>query len=146
MNDATRTILELELTNGRALLCPTFESNPGGAHWIAVRDRDGEVSFRSTFEQWETDPVGEMTRFADAATGGRGWTAGLPTDPDPDSNWGPETAVTFTGTGRTARWAPAPEEIDYLRVVEPDGREVAYWSSDEWQESPKRSSVRSSAR
>jgi hypothetical protein len=34
--------------------------------------------------------------------------------------------------------APAyPNEVDYVRVLDPLGREVAYWVADEWQEAPQ---------
>ena len=34
--------------------------------------------------------------------------------------------------------APAyPNEVDYVRVLDPLGREIAYWVADEWQEAPQ---------
>jgi hypothetical protein len=54
------------------------------------------------------------------------------------ADFGDETAVVAEGTGLTIRWAATTtcEFCDYVRVTNPDGSEVAYWTADEWVEDP----------
>ena len=51
------------------------------------------------------------------------------------ANYGDETRIrTLSGFVLAA---PAyPDDVDYVRVLDPKGREIAYWCSDEWEESP----------
>lgn len=52
------------------------------------------------------------------------------------ADYGDETVIrTLSGF---ALAAPAyPEEVDYVRVLDPKGREIAYWCADEWEEAPQ---------
>ena len=52
-----------------------------------------------------------------------------------DDQYDPETIV----VSRTTRFQlriPIHEDVDYVRVCDPDGRETAYWTRDEFAESP----------
>lgn len=53
-----------------------------------------------------------------------------------DNEYGKELAIPVQGCWRQIRCPAYPQECDYVRVVV-DGYEVAYWTSEEWQESPK---------
>lgn len=126
---------------GRALAGPDFRSNPGGAHYLRVLGCTGAEVAHSTFEQWETDPSGEMGRIMGALSGGRPdrtdelayWG-----DRDGDGVWGDESAVEVAGSdGVTLRFPPAGESLDYVRVCAEDGSELVYWVSDEWREDPE---------
>ena len=49
--------------------------------------------------------------------------------------YGPEVML-VAHTGFQLRYSSEAEGVDYVRVCDPLGREVAYWVSDEWQEDP----------
>ena len=50
--------------------------------------------------------------------------------------YGPEAAVR-AHNGFQLRTPAFPQECDYARVCDPLGREIAYWSAEEWKESPQ---------
>jgi len=52
-----------------------------------------------------------------------------------DATYGQEGELR-THTGFALRFPVHPEECSYVRVVDPIGREIAYWVEDEWRESP----------
>jgi hypothetical protein len=56
------------------------------------------------------------------------------TNEESTGEFGDETILTLTN-GRSIHTAAYPGAADYVRVVE-DGKEIAYWSSDEWREDP----------
>ena len=49
-------------------------------------------------------------------------------------DYGPESVI-LVHTGFTLRAPAFPEDVSYVRIVDPLGRETAYWTSDEWAES-----------
>lgn len=53
-----------------------------------------------------------------------------------EGGYGPE-AVVRAHTGFQLRSPAYPDECSYLRVCDPLGREVAYWTADEWREAPE---------
>jgi hypothetical protein len=53
-----------------------------------------------------------------------------------DVDYGLEHA-TVTHTGFELRYSAEGDVVDYVRVCDPLGREVAYWVSDEWEEDPQ---------
>ena len=54
-----------------------------------------------------------------------------------DCEYGLECAL-VTHTGFEVRYAADPETLlDYVRVCDPLGREIAYWVSDEWRDDPE---------
>ncbi|MGH8981167.1 MAG: hypothetical protein ACRDWE_09140, partial [Acidimicrobiales bacterium] len=85
----------VRLANGQMIVGPSTSQNPDGCHWLAVHSHSGLLLLRSTCEQWEHDPVGEMTRIAGAATRGRPPRTDLPlTHRDGETlDYGPECAV-----------------------------------------------------
>jgi hypothetical protein len=129
----------VELEGGRLIAGPTATQNPDGCHWLAVYGAGGALLFHSTWEQWEHDPVGEMTRFADAATNGRPARINLPlTRLNSETlDYGPECAATITATTQVLRFSAAPQECDYVRITAAEGKELLYWTSDEWREEPE---------
>jgi hypothetical protein len=52
-----------------------------------------------------------------------------------DTQYGNETIITLTN-GREMRCPAYPEECDYVRITQ-SGYELAYWTNEEWEESPK---------
>jgi hypothetical protein len=53
-----------------------------------------------------------------------------------DVRYGPEYAV-VAHNGFELRYAQEGDLLDYVRVCDPQGRETAYWVSDEWQQDPQ---------
>lgn len=54
--------------------------------------------------------------------------------PREDDGYGEEfMLVVPSGTLRSSSF---PDECDYVRIVDHQGKEVAYWSCDEWAEDP----------
>jgi hypothetical protein len=118
---------------------PTAAQNPDGCHWLAVYASSGALLFRSTCEQWGHDPIGEMTRFADAATAGRPPRIGLPLIRcrGESLDYGAECAAPIPATGQVVRWSAAPKPCDYVRITGCDGHELVYWTADEWRAEPE---------
>jgi hypothetical protein len=104
-----------------------------GCHVLRSVSADG-IEALSTSEAWETDPTGELTRLLDILSGGR--------PQDLFSEYGWETALSASSSRALhvqASAQPAAENVavNYVRVCERDGEEIAYWSSDEWAEDPQ---------
>lgn len=57
-------------------------------------------------------------------------------DLDADDDEGAPEATVVSFMGQDVRVPAYPQECNYVRVVR-EGREVAYWNSDEWSESPE---------
>lgn len=53
-----------------------------------------------------------------------------------DVDYGHECAA-VVHTGFELRYSASEDLVDYVRVCDPLGREIAYWNSDEWQEDPQ---------
>lgn len=55
------------------------------------------------------------------------------------SDYGDECVLTLDNgmTLRTDTYADHPAGASYVRVCDPDGNEVAYWTYTEWQEDPQ---------
>jgi hypothetical protein len=53
-----------------------------------------------------------------------------------DTSYGPECAIA-THTGFCLCYSAEEQTPSYVRVIDPLGREVAYWSAEEWQEAPE---------
>ena len=51
------------------------------------------------------------------------------------NNYGDECVI-MTLNGRKIKTAAYPNECDYVRITDRADNEIAYWVSDEWQESP----------
>lgn len=49
--------------------------------------------------------------------------------------YGPEAVIEHTN-GFTLRTSPYPAQVDYVRVCDPAGKEIAYWVMDELREDP----------
>lgn len=122
-------MLRLLFSSGCTLLAPDTSDNAGGAHFLAVESADGDRIAHSTFEQWQTDPEGEMTRLMDALTGGR--------DPnDIDVETGAPVHVARTGNCLLVMSTNA-DPVDWLAVDTHDRRNLVYWVAEEWQEDPE---------
>jgi hypothetical protein len=50
-------------------------------------------------------------------------------------SFGPECIIR-TAQGAELRSPVSPEECTYVRILDSDGNEVAYWDSAEWEEDP----------
>lgn len=50
--------------------------------------------------------------------------------------FGPE-CITLSDDGREIRCPAFPEPCEYVRIMDEDGNEAGYWTSDEWKESPE---------
>lgn len=56
----------------------------------------------------------------------------------PDGDFGTECILTITETGMQLHAdGEDPDGTSYLRVCDPDGDEILYWTSDEWKEEPE---------
>lgn len=122
-------VFEVAFIGGATLTCPLY---PADCSWVAIRRGDSEPR-RIDAAAMQADPERELARLADALSGGR---PGIPDLPPTEydgtpADYGTESAVTAVPTGRTLRFASAPDPVGYLRVCEIDGREVAYWVPDE---------------
>jgi hypothetical protein len=122
-------IFELAFIGGATLSCPPY---PAPCSWVTVRRGEDEIC-RIAASSMQANPGAQLARLADALSGGR---PGIPELPPTEydgrpADYGVESAVTAVPTGRTLRFASAPGAVDYLRVCEIDGREVAYWVDDE---------------
>ena len=53
-----------------------------------------------------------------------------------DVCYGAENAM-VVHTGFELRYSASEDVVDYVRVCDPLGREIAYWNSDEWEEDPQ---------
>jgi len=53
-----------------------------------------------------------------------------------DLQYGPE-AVIQTVHGTQLRCPPYPQPVDYIRVCDEYGEEIAYWNVDEWRAAPE---------
>lgn len=58
------------------------------------------------------------------------------TDPGRVLDYGPECVLELVNGG-SIRSPEFPDECDYVRVCGPGGREIAYWTSDEWRDEPQ---------
>lgn len=116
--------------DGRTLTCP---AQPQLCTWVAIAV-DGVEIHRTNADALAAAPNAELTRLADALIPGRRENRELrqPVDQDP-SEWH-ECAVADYDSGRTIRFDPAPDEVDSVRICAPDGEEIAYWSSTEFEE------------
>jgi hypothetical protein len=119
----------VELDGGRIITCPLY---PQPAEWAAVLV-DGTETHRAAADNVGAAPVTELTRLAGALCPGRAATPDLPVPDDVESH-GEECAVRAQDGGNTLRFAAAPAEVDYLRVCDPAGAEIAYWICDEFAE------------
>jgi hypothetical protein len=131
----------VHFTNGRRLCGPTYDANAGGCHYLAVANADGQELAHSTFEQWQTDPIGEMSRIAGALTGGRpiadeGWLPDDDTREDYGDGYGPECVAQATDNDLEIRFPAHPDEVGYVRLTV-EGSECSYWVYDEWAEDPE---------
>jgi hypothetical protein len=127
--DTPAGVFEVDFVGGASLACPAY---PEDCAWVAVR-RYGAETCRVDADSVGADPEGQLARLADALSGGR---PGIPELPPTEedgvpADYGLESAVTAIPTARTLRFASAGEPVSYLRVCEPNGREVAYWVADE---------------
>ncbi len=118
------------LENGRTLTCPPY---PNDCTWAAVVV-DGVEIHRTNAGALAAAPNAELTRLADALIPGRGENRELPQPADQDPSDWRECAVADYDSGRTVRFDPAPDEVDSVRICAPDGEEIAYWSSTEFEE------------
>jgi hypothetical protein len=123
---------EVALSNGLSVRCPAY---PHDCDWLSVHE-PGLETYRTTSATIEANPDVMLTRLADALCPGRLPQEGLPASPvgGETLDYGSESAITAADSGRTLRFASAPGSVDYLRVCDPDGREIAYWVSDEFAE------------
>lgn len=53
-----------------------------------------------------------------------------------EGGYGPESVIQVH-TGFFLKTPMYPDECDYVRVCDPLGREIAYWTADEWKEEPE---------
>ena len=118
------------LENGRTLTCPTY---PNDCTWTAVV-LDGIEIHRTNADVLATGANAELTRLADALIPGRRENRELPQPADQDPGEWHECAVAEHDSGRTIRFDPAPDDVDRVRICAPDGEEIAYWSSTEFEE------------
>jgi len=128
-DDGRPTCFSVELDGGRALTCPPY---PHPCEWAAVLV-DGAEIHRTAAAIVGAAPVKELTRLTDALSPGRAAAADLPR-PEGTNDYGKECAVRAPTSGNTLRFAAAPAEVDYLRVCDRAGAEIAYWICDEFAE------------
>lgn len=62
--------------------------------------------------------------------------ADLRADETGEGGYGPESVIQVH-TGFFLKTPMHPDECDYVRVCDPLGREIAYWTADEWKEQPE---------
>lgn len=118
------------LENARTLTCPHY---PDDCTWAAVLV-DGVEIHRTDAKALQANPAAELTQLADALIPGRRENRELPQPADQDPSEWHECAVADHDSGRTIRFDPAPDEVDSVRICAPDGEEIAYWSSSEFEE------------
>ena len=53
-----------------------------------------------------------------------------------DNDYENECQVSVLGNGRSLCTPAYPDEVDYVRVIDRAGHEVAYWTHDEWRDEP----------
>lgn len=98
----------------------------GYADWNAFSASFSEESVNALLDEFEREHAHDsgMADIRSEETGGKGY--------------GPETSLRVH-TGfilRAPSYAQCPDGADYLRVCDPLGREVAYWSHEEWRAEP----------
>ncbi len=118
------------LENGRTLTCPPY---PNDCTWAAVVV-DGVEIHRTNADALAADPPGELTRLADALIPGRPENPELPQPAGQDPSDCRECAVALAECPRTIRFDPSPDQVDRVRICAPDGEEIAYWSTSEFEE------------
>lgn len=118
------------LANGRTLTCPAY---PDECTWAAVLINGQEVH-RTTDAALAANSSEELTRLADALIPGRPVNRRLPQPADENPADWRECAVATVDRGCTIRFDPDPDPVDRLRICDPAGEEIAYWSISEFQE------------
>lgn len=118
------------LENGRTLTCPHY---PEDCTWAAVL-LDGREIHRTTAAALAADPGAELTRLADALIPSRLENPELPNLGGEGAHVWHECAVALADIPRTIRFDAAPSDVDSVRICAPDGEEIAYWSSAEFEE------------
>ena len=55
-----------------------------------------------------------------------------------DLDYGLEYSIPIKkGTLRFPNYEEEPNGVSYVRVVDPEGREISYWACDEWRDAPE---------
>ncbi|VTU42260.1 MULTISPECIES: hypothetical protein [unclassified Variovorax] len=106
------TSLGFELKHGQAL--DALATMTGFQNWAALNDSVSQEAIDAKLMPVELDHI----------------------EDNQDVTYGPEYAV-MAHNGFELRYAQGDEPLDYVRICDPLGREIAYWVSDEWQQDPQ---------
>jgi len=110
-----------ELTQAEIL--EALAHTKGYANWAALKDSLSPQAIAELLSDMERDHAHDAQE------------ADVRADESGAGGYGDETALQVH-TGFFLKAPAYPQDCDYVRVCDPVGREVAYWVSDEWAQSP----------